>query len=198
MSTFAKPLTTRDKILTVAAQLFYKEGYKATGVDRIAKEAGITKATLYHYFQNKDHLIEESLRLLSHTFRDKCQNIWQNPNTLPKERLWVLFEEMNDFFLQEDCYGCPFIKASSEYEDPHHPVRKISKEHCDFVIAQLENFAMDASLQEPKQVAEQIFIAVMGAYSAWYVGGRSHAASQAKEMALCVIESHRIPPKKSD
>ncbi|MBA4749697.1 MAG: TetR/AcrR family transcriptional regulator [Alphaproteobacteria bacterium] len=184
-------LSTRGKILKTAAQIFYREGYKITGVDRIARSAGITKATLYHYFQNKDQLIEESLRVLSQTFKDKCQDAWQRPGLTSEGRLSVLFDALHAFFSQDDCYGCPFIKATSEFEDPHHVIRQISKNHCDFVIEELENFAKDSALQNPRQVAEQIFIAIMGAYSGWYVGGIAHAALQAKEMTRFVIEAHR-------
>jgi AcrR family transcriptional regulator len=43
---------TKTRILETAAQMFYKHGYRATGVDTIAKAVGITKATLYHHFEN--------------------------------------------------------------------------------------------------------------------------------------------------
>jgi AcrR family transcriptional regulator len=186
-------LSKREKILNTASQIFYKEGYKITGVDRIARAAGITKATLYHYFQNKDQLIEESLRLLSQTFKEKCQEAWQKPNITPEEKLSVLFEALHAFFSQDDCYGCPFIKATSEYEDPGHVIRQISKIHSDFIIEELERFAKDAKLRESRHVAEQIFIAIMGAYSGWYVGGLTQAALQAKRMTRLVIEAHRAP-----
>jgi TetR/AcrR family transcriptional repressor of nem operon len=46
-------IETREKILQVAAKLFVRQGYTATSVHQIAKEAGIGKATVYHHFPGK-------------------------------------------------------------------------------------------------------------------------------------------------
>jgi AcrR family transcriptional regulator len=44
---------TRGKILQVAARLFVRQGYTATSINQISKEAGIGKATVYHHFSDK-------------------------------------------------------------------------------------------------------------------------------------------------
>ena len=46
----------RDEIITVAGQLFMKNGFQATTMDRIAAIAGISKLTLYNRFRNKDEV----------------------------------------------------------------------------------------------------------------------------------------------
>ena len=47
----------RGRILQTAGRLFYRDGYRAVGVDTIVAEAGATKMTLYRYFPSKDELI---------------------------------------------------------------------------------------------------------------------------------------------
>jgi AcrR family transcriptional regulator len=44
-------------IIEAATRLFGDRGFAATGIRDIAKSAGITTATLYHYMQNKDDLL---------------------------------------------------------------------------------------------------------------------------------------------
>lgn len=44
---------THEKILTVATDLFMKNGFKATSTREIAKQCGITQPNLYHHFKNK-------------------------------------------------------------------------------------------------------------------------------------------------
>ncbi|MBN2084569.1 MAG: TetR/AcrR family transcriptional regulator [Anaerolineales bacterium] len=44
---------TREKILQAASRLFVRQGYTATSVQRIARETGIGKATIYHHFPDK-------------------------------------------------------------------------------------------------------------------------------------------------
>src|SRR5580693_8464172 len=52
----------RDRILSVARDLFYERGVRAVGVDEIAAAAGTNKMTLYRHFASKDLLVAECLR----------------------------------------------------------------------------------------------------------------------------------------
>src|SRR5712675_2744120 len=52
----------RDRLLAVAADLFYRHGIRAVGVDAIAEAAGTNKMTLYRHFPSKDELVAEYLR----------------------------------------------------------------------------------------------------------------------------------------
>lgn len=60
-----RPSTTeaRDRVLKAAYTLFVQMGYSDVSMQRIADEAGITKATLYHHFRDKQELYIETMRL---------------------------------------------------------------------------------------------------------------------------------------
>ena len=47
----------RERILQTAERLFYRDGYRAVGVDTIVAESGVAKMTLYRHFPSKDDLI---------------------------------------------------------------------------------------------------------------------------------------------
>jgi AcrR family transcriptional regulator len=49
-------LLRRKAIIDVAEDVFIREGYDRAMVDKIALEAGYTKATIYNYFDSKDDL----------------------------------------------------------------------------------------------------------------------------------------------
>ena len=51
----------RDRILDTASDLFYKEGIVSVGIDRILKESGAAKASLYSHFSSKDELVAQLL-----------------------------------------------------------------------------------------------------------------------------------------
>ncbi len=51
--------TTREKILSVALELFAKKGYHEASISQIAKKAKISKGLMYNYFKNKEKLLEE-------------------------------------------------------------------------------------------------------------------------------------------
>ena len=57
----------RDRILVAAGSLFYREGIHATGVERIAQQAGVSKRTMYQHFPSKTQLVEEYLRRIHET-----------------------------------------------------------------------------------------------------------------------------------
>jgi AcrR family transcriptional regulator len=57
----AEAKLARDKVLTVAADLFYRRGIRAVGVEEIVKEAGVAKISLYRDFASKDDLVVADL-----------------------------------------------------------------------------------------------------------------------------------------
>ncbi len=56
------PGLTRDLILDAARREFAARGYAATGVDLIARQAGINKAMIYYHFRSKAGLYQAMLR----------------------------------------------------------------------------------------------------------------------------------------
>ncbi|HVP77042.1 MAG TPA: TetR/AcrR family transcriptional regulator [Thermodesulfobacteriota bacterium] len=49
----------RNQVLTLAKKKFERFGFSKTTVDEIAKDAGISKRTLYQEFENKEKILEE-------------------------------------------------------------------------------------------------------------------------------------------
>jgi AcrR family transcriptional regulator len=55
----------RQAILLAALRVWSKRGFDGTSVAEVAREAGLTKGTLYLYFPGKQALLEEALRRYS-------------------------------------------------------------------------------------------------------------------------------------
>lgn len=53
----------REAILQAATKVFMEQGFKATSVDVVAQEAGVSKKTLYHHFGNKEGLFRIMLEV---------------------------------------------------------------------------------------------------------------------------------------
>lgn len=58
------------EILDAAFEVFVEHGYAATRVEDIAERIGVTKGTVYFYFETKERLFEETLRHASVSFAD--------------------------------------------------------------------------------------------------------------------------------
>ena len=48
----------RQQILDAAAECFTKNGFHQTGMKEIFKQSGLSSGSVYHYFENKDAIIE--------------------------------------------------------------------------------------------------------------------------------------------
>lgn len=63
----------REKIIVAAKELFCQKGVDGTKIDEIAKKAGMTKSTLYVYFESKEqirqHIFLEGMRYLRDTIK---------------------------------------------------------------------------------------------------------------------------------
>jgi len=52
---------TRDKLLATARRLFGRDGYEATSVEAVLREAGVARGSLYHHFESKPALFDAVL-----------------------------------------------------------------------------------------------------------------------------------------
>ena len=65
------PVNARERLLETAERLFYAEGIRAVGVERILEESGVGRASFYRHFASKDDLVVEVLRR-----RDEAWRAW--------------------------------------------------------------------------------------------------------------------------
>lgn len=64
------------EILEAAFLEFSRNGYAATTLDQIAERAGVTKGTIYVYFDNKEHLFISMVRELTKVTLDTVQDMF--------------------------------------------------------------------------------------------------------------------------
>src|ERR1700744_5517754 len=90
----ARPLGgrgARERIERAAAQLFYRNGIHATGVELIAQQANVSKRTLYQHFASKNDLVDNYLR--ARDPRGVAPGNGLDDTSLPtRERLLGIFE----------------------------------------------------------------------------------------------------------
>jgi AcrR family transcriptional regulator len=54
---------SKEAIISIASRLFQERGYHATSLEGVAKELGVTRPALYHYFRSKQELLYEIHRM---------------------------------------------------------------------------------------------------------------------------------------
>ena len=55
-------MNKKETVINTARELFTKYGYKKASMDEIAKEANVTKKTIYSYFKDKDSMFSYFIR----------------------------------------------------------------------------------------------------------------------------------------
>lgn len=70
----ANKITTRYEILRASRQLFTKKGFDETMMVDIAERAGVSKATVYNYFPNKESLLEGTIDDTTQMLRDELNS----------------------------------------------------------------------------------------------------------------------------
>jgi AcrR family transcriptional regulator len=80
-----------QEILEAAFAEFSRNGYATTTLDQIAERAGVTKGTIYVYFENKEHLFISMVRELMKVTLDAVHEIFTREEGTTAELLRELF-----------------------------------------------------------------------------------------------------------
>src|SRR5881398_2636687 len=58
----ARPEPSRKQLTLAAIDCFARLGYQGTSIDRIARDAGVTKGAVYYHFRDKEELLFEAVK----------------------------------------------------------------------------------------------------------------------------------------
>lgn len=82
----------REQILQGAAKVFSKKGFHASTVDEIAKELGLTKASIYYYVQDKSDLLYQLYKRAMELLLESQAEIMARADS-PDQKLRAMIEE---------------------------------------------------------------------------------------------------------
>ncbi len=186
----------RDQLVESALELFAREGFHATGIDKVLDAAGVAKMTLYKHFRSKEELILAALRLRDERWRNQFMRGVEKRAKDPKDRLLAIFDEMGRWFGEATFSGCMFINASAEYADHSDPIHAASAEHKRLVEQYIRGLVEQAGLEEGPgagagALAAQLCLLMEGAVVYTQVcpdENRGCAAATAKQAARVLID----------
>jgi len=120
---FARGSETRLRIIHTAADLFHKQGARATSPDEIIEASRTGKGQFYHYFKSKEGLIHEVLQ----TYLDEIKRGASRVNY--EISSWKDLEEWFSAQVElqknyEMTRGCPFGTLGNEVTDNDELVRQ--------------------------------------------------------------------------
>ncbi|SDW32989.1 transcriptional regulator, TetR family [Variovorax sp. YR634] len=126
-------LPARERILLTAHDLFYADGIRATGIDRVIAASGVTKVTFYRHFPSKDDLVRA---FLDHRhgrwmawFIDALGRRGAQQRIGDAQALEMLADVMAEWFADPVFRGCAFINSVVEVGTSVAGASEIAREH---------------------------------------------------------------------
>jgi len=90
------------EIVEAAFVEFSRNGYASTTLDQIAERAGVTKGTIYVYFENKEHLFISMVREITKTKFDIIHGMLETHEGSTADLLRTQFSYMYQHMLEDD------------------------------------------------------------------------------------------------
>jgi AcrR family transcriptional regulator len=177
----------RQRILETADRLFYQEGIRAVGIDRIIAEAGVAKMTLYAHFPSKDDLILAVLKHREEGVLEFFRAAMGRYAKKAKNPLRAFFAALKELFESPGFRGCPFINAAGELADATHPGREFVRGQKQRFGAFLRGLVEEAVGKTGATVAPAVGLLVEGAIVTAVIQGSSDAADVARDAALKLV-----------
>jgi AcrR family transcriptional regulator len=180
-------LSKRDQLVETAAQLFYRDGYHATGIDRILAEARIAKMTLYSHFRSKEDLILAVLKKRDQAMFNSLNQFLNAKKRSPEKRLAAVFDWLVVWIGSKEFRGCAFLKAMAEYQSLEDPIHQAALAHRTALTAEIQRLATAAGLIKPKNLTNQLSLLLEGAIVKSHAIGNVAPAIHAREAAKTLI-----------
>jgi len=143
----------RERILDVATDLFYNQGYRATGMNEVIEKSEVAKATFYKHFPSKDDLCKASLEILSERELNFVDSLIDAAKT-PEERFMAVIESLDTWAKDTHYRGCAFINIAAEIPDEKSPLRKVGTRLYDSIRERIERLTKELIASDREQYRE--------------------------------------------
>jgi AcrR family transcriptional regulator len=163
----------RDRLLAAADRLFYQEGVRAVGIDRVLAEAAAAKASLYQHFGCKDRLVASYLERRTVDARANIEAYLTD--TPPSQRALKFFDWVVQWAESNDFRGCPLQHTVSELTDAAHPARAIAHAQREWFTDRFLEWTTAAGVKDVKATARALMVLFDGAVAGSEVDGPQRA-----------------------
>ncbi|WP_394360071.1 TetR/AcrR family transcriptional regulator [Amycolatopsis sp. SB7-3] len=188
---------TRDAIVDAAAELMYVHGVAGTSVDKVLAASGAGKSQMYHYFKNKDQLVEAVITRF-------LENILGNQPTIFELHDWADFDQWAREILAiqttpKGPIACPLGNLTGELGDDPKMAPLLDKAYREWeshLQRGLESLREQGKLVEgadPGRLAQAALTCVQGGLLMAHLRHDVTPIADALKIALDHLKSHARP-----
>lgn len=181
--------SARERLVETVAELFYREGVRAVGVDTVAERSGVSKSSLYRTFESKDMLIAAFAEEQNRRYWQWWDGVVEAHPGSPRMKVEALFKALTVQISSPQFRGCPFINLATEIPDRQHPGIVIACSNKQEVRRRLAVLSRDLGAREPRRLAERLALIVDGAYGRAVTLGAKGLEREILEVVRLVIDA---------
>lgn len=190
--------TARQRILETAMRLFYADGLRATGIDRIIAESNVAKMSFYRHFPSKSDLVCAFLEE-----RHRRWMVWFDEAVgrharKRRSRMPAVADALAEWFADPGFRGCAFINTSAEITDHHSREHAIVEAHKADLASRLAALARADGLRSADEVGRLALLIVDGAIVRAQMSEGAEAAAQARRLLAALAAAYRPAARGAD
>lgn len=181
-------LPARERIVETAMRLFYQDGVRAVGIDRIIAESGVAKMSFYRHFPSKADLVCAFLEERHQRWLTWFDDAVQARSRRSGRHLVSVAGALDAWFKDRDFRGCAFINTTTEFADSGSRERQIALAHKRNLEQRLAALAAADGSPDPAQTGRLALIVVEGAIVRAQMTGSAEAARDARRLLSMLID----------
>jgi TetR/AcrR family transcriptional repressor of nem operon len=199
---FIRGEETRLRILRTAADLFHKQGVRATSPDEIIEASRTGKGQFYHYFKSKAGLVHEVLQeYLDAIQAGRAPLSYEITSWKDLERWFLAQIELQKSF--QMTRGCPFGTIGNEVTENDELIRQDLSLIFELVKNKLAAFFVKEKAKgrltrraNPEELADFCIATIQGAMLMGKIKRNSMTAESAAHQALAHLKSYSVKPNR--
>lgn len=182
----------KERLLNAAAELFYREGVGATGIDAITAHAGVAKMSLYNNFSSKADLVHAYMERRLAEWRDAYRERLKQATT-PQKRILAIFDSYVDhaaLAYEWGFRGCGLLNAAAELPvgDPGRATVALQKEEVERLFKEHLLALQPAGGASIDETAQHLSFLLEGAMSRAGLEGHDARLKTARKIAVSILE----------
>ncbi len=185
-------MKTREKLVLSAFELFHRQGYGATGIAQILKQADVKSGSLYYFFPTKEDLLIAVLEWCKENLWPELIDPVFNRVSDPIERIFGILDGYRQMLIMTECtHGCPMGNLALELADSHPRIRKLLAENFDGWRGAIEVCLKDASGRFPESVDfQQLSLFVLTTMEGAVMLARTYKSLDAYDAAVSQLRDY--------
>ena len=152
----------RQLIVETAFRLFKTNGFYATGVDLIMREAGVSKRTLYQYFSSKNELVVAVLGFYQAQYQQHIEALLDRQNRSPRANILAIFDSSKSWFGDVNFHGCLAVNAMGEFAGKDAAIELACQRFKAWELSVFRELASEVDADRGEILAYQLLVLLEG------------------------------------